>query len=61
MQVVLHGLGGVADAQTRSAKRRLEVGDLAAVHAALFERGAGLAGEAAAEGAQLAVVLDLEL
>jgi hypothetical protein len=61
VQVVLAGLGGVADAQAGGLDGGAQLGDLAAVLATGREVRRGLAGEAAAQGAQLGVVLGLDL
>ncbi len=61
VQVVLAGLSGVADAQAGRRDRGAVIGDLAAVLAAGLEVRRGLARPAATQGAQLGVVLGLDL
>ena len=61
MVVVLEGLHGLVDPHAGGGDRRVELGDLAAVLAAGGEVGRGVAGERAAQGAQLGVEVGRQL
>ena len=61
VQVVLGGLGGVADAQTGGLGGRAQLGDLSALIATGRQSRRRLAREAATQRAQLGVVLRRDL